>query len=244
MITANMNNTNKKKKNNIKTSRPTNLSMSLFVIGSAMLNIGNIMIEDKYINISVIAASEIIIFIGMLLAKNNEDNDKNKNESTIENNNNNENSFRIEMDSLPRVYSEPHTYFTGINPMVSPVYVTKTEACKAYYESRASQMINDNNKINLDLFKTMHTVVLQISKQSDFIESHMLETIKAIQDINLEIQDIKKDINNLNLKVDQIKEIVDKKEECKLQKSASTSSISSLKRPSNVFPKPLVTKKK
>jgi hypothetical protein len=113
-----MNNLNKKKKTNIKTSRPTNLSMLLFVTGSAALNISNIMIEDKYINIVAISISEIIIFIGMLL-KNNEDNDKNDGELNnpindiediiIQTSNIHSNSFRPD---------ENNTYYNFLPPLM------------------------------------------------------------------------------------------------------------------------------
>lgn len=54
---------------NYKSSRPTNLAMLLFTIGASVINIINIVVDNRNTRIGIIGACNVLIFISLLFSK-------------------------------------------------------------------------------------------------------------------------------------------------------------------------------
>jgi hypothetical protein len=96
------------------------------------------------------------------------------------------------------------------------------EVCKQFYESRTRDMIIQQNKSNLELFKTSHKVLIDLSSKMDFVESSLLSIARVVEQLKEETHYIKSKVESLE---GELKEINAKKEPLKRTPSLMSSSL-------------------
>lgn len=94
-----------------KTSRPSNIGMIFFVVGSALINIPHVLIDNTLLILIFSSIAEVIIFIGMVLSKFEKEPIVNNDiENPLNNNTISNNEELIDIPSVVEI--GPTTYYT------------------------------------------------------------------------------------------------------------------------------------